>query len=122
MVLGHVARFISHGDIYGEYHRLFHHRHLFRPVGEGARDDTGRKRIAHNGLLRRFHHILVVCRRYVGAGQQGRLGYIRPLSGGERNHSRIARVGRPRCIRPKKAAYAKVFLLANFAAKTLCSI
>ena len=25
-------------------------------------------------------------------------------------------------IRPKKAAYAKVFLLANFAAKTLCSI
>lgn len=41
------------------------------------------------------HHVLVVCRRHVGADQQGRLDHLRHLSRHKRHTRRSPCVGRP---------------------------
>ena len=96
MVCRHVARLIPNGHIPGQHHRMLHHRSLLRTAWESTRNDTGRKRIADYRILRRLHHILIVCRRYVGTRFERRLDNIYPLPRSERNPRRAPGMGRPR--------------------------
>lgn len=60
---------ISNRDICGKHSGIFANRGAFRVGREVKCDLTNDERTAYNGILRRIHHLFIVCQRYVHATQ-----------------------------------------------------